>query len=247
MRLAAIILGRAGSKGVPGKNTRDLAGKPCVVWTIEAALGAQRAGAVALVGVSTDDESLRAIAAEHGVVAVPRPAALAHDTARVDDAARHALLELEGAFGRFDGACILYANVPVRPEGVIERACRLLAESGADSVQSFQPVGKHHPWWTCVVEGGGGVRPWEGNTMFHGVFRRQDLPPAHSPDGAVMVVSRAALMLQIPGAAPGPHAFLGVDRRGIVNAEGSVVDIDSELDVHVASSVLAQRLRDRGA
>lgn len=240
-RALALILGRAGSKGVPGKNTREVAGRPCAAWTLDDAIAAREGGEVARVAVSTDDPRLRAMALECGAEVVDRPQDLAHDRATIDDAARHAVRALEDA--ALDPVVILYANVPVRPEGLIGRAVRLLVETGADSVQSYAPVGKHHPWWTAVVEesAGGTVRPWEGEVLNHGVFRRQDLPPAHVPDGGVLAVRRAALLLEVPGVTPGPHAFFGRDRRGLINPAGSVVDIDDEVDLIVAGVLLGLR------
>lgn len=230
MKATAIILARGGSKGVPGKNVRPIAGRPCIAWTIE---HAQRSGRVGRVVVSTDDARAAAIAREMNAEVVSRPDALASDTARVDDAARHA------AAGMGDGPLVvLYGNVPVRPVDLADRAVALLLESGCDSVQSYQGVGKYHPWWTARLSADGRVGPWEGDVLNHGVFRRQDLPPAFIPDGGVIALTRRALMLEIPGVQAGPHAFFGLDRRGVVNPEGSVVDIDSEVDLLVAESIL---------
>ena len=164
-----------------------------------------------------------------------RPHELASDTARVDDAARHAVEIIGRDFGI---VVVLYANVPVRPEGLIDKAVTLLIDSGADSVQSYAPVGKHHPWWTARLNGQGEVTPWEGEILNHNVFRRQDLPLAVIPDGGVLAVTRRALLLELSGVQPGPHAFFGADRRGIMNAEGAVVDIDSKLDLVVADTLL---------
>lgn len=238
----AIVLGRGGSKGVSRKNVRPVAGRPCIAWTIAAAQGAGRVGAVA---VSTDDGEIAAVARGLGAAVIDRPAALADDTARVDDAARHAVLRVEAdAGGPLPGTAavvILYANVPVRPPGLIDRAVALMEETGCDCVQSYAPVGKHHPWWTARIGEGGVVRPWEGEVLNHGVYRRQDLPAAYIPDGGVLVVSRAALMGQVPGVRPGPHAFMGLDRRGVVNPEGSVIDIDAPADLLVADAILRER------
>lgn len=240
MSAIAIILARSGSKGLPGKNLRPIAGRPCIAWTFEAALRAREAGAIDRVILSGDGAALRAVAAEHGIEFIERPAELASDTATIDAAARHALLELEQRHGRpVSAAVILYANVPVRPRGLIERAAALLAETKADSVQSYTPVGKHHPWWTAVVGETGDVRSWDGGPLNHGIFRRQDLPPAHIPDGGVIAVRRAALMLELTGVEQGPHAFFGRTRRGIINPEGSVIDIDSEIDARVAHAILS--------
>jgi CMP-N-acetylneuraminic acid synthetase len=229
----AVILARAGSNGVPGKNWAMVGGKPCIEWTIDAAM---RSALVREVVISTDSPRVRDIAAAMNVRAIARPAELATDTATVDEAARHAAAETTEPV-----IMLLYANVPVRPAGLIDRAIRLLLSSGADSVQSYAPVGKHHPWWTCRVEEASGVvRPWEGDVLYHNAFRRQDLPPAFVPDGGVCAVTREALYKRVPGAGAGPHAFLGrpAHRRGIITGEGEVIDIDSRTDLIVADTVL---------
>jgi N-acylneuraminate cytidylyltransferase len=240
----AIILARAGSKGVPGKNVAPVAGKPCVRWTIEAALAAR---SVAAVLVSSDDPRVLDLASAMGCAALDRPAELASDSARIDDAARHALDRWSALAGAAvepqRPIVILYANAPVRPEGLIDRAVDLLLRSGCDSVQSYAPVGKFHPWWTARLDEHGQVRPWQGEVLNHAVFRRQDLPPAHIPDGGVIACTARALRLLVPGVAPGPHAFFGLDRRGITNPEGAVVDIDSQVDLLVADALLRERAR----
>lgn len=243
MKTAAIILARAGSRAVPGKNRAPVGGRPCALWTIDAALHSRSVSTTAL---STDDAELKSLAAPLGVTVIDRPAALAGDTATVDDAARHAVQSLERSGIVVDAAAILYANVPVRPDDLIDRAVEMLRATGADSVQSYCPVGKHHPWWTVRVCGPASdsphaVLPWEGDTLYHNVFRRQDLPPAYVPDGGVCAVTRRALFREIPGIAPGPHAFLGRDRRAVLTPEGAVVDIDSKIDLLVADAILRER------
>lgn len=244
-----IVLARGGSKGLPGKNTRAIAGKPCVQWTLEFANSARCAPIVAL---SSDDASVLDLARSMGIAAIERPAELASDSARIDDAARHAVDSLDRTLGiagtsaseasRF--IAILYANVPVRPADLLDRAIDLLRSSGGDSVQSYAAVGKYHPWWTARLDDAGRVRPWEGDVLNHGVFRRQDLPPAFVPDGGMIVVTRAALFGQLPGLtleSGGPHAFFGLDRRGITTKPGEVIDIDDEIDLRVAEATLVMR------
>ena len=244
-RAVVVILARGGSKGVPGKNWASVGGRPCVAWSIDAAMAARHAGVASVVAVSTDDLRVAEIAHDMGAEVVQRPDALASDTARVDDALRHAVEDLQKrnivATTLGTPIVMLYANVPVRPAGLIEEAVGVLQRTGCDSVQSFQPVGKNHPWWTCKVQANGAVGAWDGGEMFHGCFRRQDLPQAHIPDGAVAVMTGRALFGAIPGVASGPHAFLGKDRRGVVNPEGSVVDIDTRLDLRVADAMLNEQ------
>jgi len=232
----ALILARAGSKGVPSKNTRPIAGRPCIAWTIDAA---REARAVECVAVSTDDPRAAEIALAEGAIVVDRPPSLATDDARIDDAARHAVERLEADRHRApaDPIVILYANVPVRPPGLVDRALELLEASACDAVQSYAPVGKHHPWWTARVDADARVAPWEGDVLNHACYRRQDLPPAVIPDGAVIALTRRALFLEID-VPPGPHAFLGRDRRAVLTGEGEVVDIDAEIDLIVADAIL---------
>lgn len=236
-----VVLARAGSRGVPGKNIAPVAGRPCIAWTIDHALASTHAAATL---VSTDDPTAATIARAMGAAVIDRPRSLATDTARVDDAARHCIEAHERTAGPVDGVVILYGNVPVRPQGLIDRAIERFRSSGCDSVQSYAPVGKHHPWWTARLEGDEmEARAWEdGAILNHGVYRRQDLPPAYIPDGGVLVVSRAALFLEVPGVPPGPHAFFGARRAGVVNPEASVVDIDAPIDLMVADAILARRV-----
>lgn len=248
----AIILARGGSKGLPRKNALPVAGRPCIEWTID---HAQRAETVGPIILSTDDPELMAIGRRRGVTVIDRPPDLASDTATIDAAARHAVTSIPchsqpapglAALAPSTPIVILYANVPIRPEGLIDRAVNLLIDSGADSVQSYAPVGKFHPWWTARVNPESGeVRPWEGDVLNHGIFRRQDLPPAFIPDGGVIAVTRRALMLELPGVRPGPHAFFGREshgaRRGVITREGDVIDIDTRTDLLVADALLRQR------
>ncbi len=233
MSVLAIILARRGSKGLPGKNTAIVAGRPCIAWTIEEALAAETVESVL---VSSDDPAALDIGSRMGAFCFVRPPEIADDLATIDEAARVSL--------RGDDAqtvVLLYGNVPVRPAGIIDRAVRLLEETGCDSVQSYEPVGKHHPLWTARVDEEGAVHPWEGKVLNGGVWRRQDLPPAYIPTGGVIVVRREALDLSL-GVEPGPHAFLGRDRRGVIDEQGSTIDIDEPIDLVVAQAVLESRL-----
>ncbi|MFO0491912.1 MAG: cytidylyltransferase domain-containing protein [bacterium] len=237
----ALILARAGSKGVPGKNVIPIAGRPCIAWTIAHAHTARLVHATA---VSTDGTPIADAARAAGAEVLTRPPELAGDTITVDAAARHALHTWESTHDTLSDDApivILYANVPIRPPGLIDNAIELLTSTNAHSVQSYTPVGKHHPWWTVRIDNTGTVQPWQGDVLYHNVFRRQDLPPAHIPDGGVLVVTRRSLLLQIPGVPDGPHRFLGLDRRGILTPPGSVVDIDTPLDVHVARAMMQEQ------
>ena len=221
----AVVIGRAGSKGLRGKNARILNGHPMVRHTIDAAI---KAKSVSRVVVSTDCDRIRGVAQTLGTHVVRRPPELATDTAAVDAVVRHAV---ETFGGDESIIVILYANVPVRPVDLLDRAVRLLADSGADSVQSYCDVGKHHPYWMASLDAGNRVRPYVENS----IHRRQDLPKLLLLDGGVIAVTRESLFADRPD---DPHAFLGADRRGLETAPGSVVDVDTLRDLHVAEAAL---------
>lgn len=230
-RTCAIILARAGSKGLPGKNAAMVAGKPMLAWTIEHALAATRIDRVAL---STDGAAMADIGRSYGLDIVERPADLAGDAATVDSAARHAVSALEKGVGSLlSCVVILYGNVPVRPADLADRALAKLIDTGCDSVQSVCGVGKMHPYWMRRLSGESGdvLTQYEPNQ----VYRRQDLPSVYMLDGGVIAVTRDSLFTVRDGQ---PHAFLGRDRRAIVTRPGEVVDVDSEIDLRVAEATL---------
>lgn len=240
----AVIIGRAGSKGFPGKNAKLLLGRPMVWYSLD---DAAQASCVDRVVVSTDCPAMYQQAEEwfsahrHSLAAgksrtlVRRPTSLAGDVATVDSAVRHAVADIDAEI-----VVILYGNVPIRPEGIIDRAVERLTSSGASSVQSYAPVGKYHPYWEVTLDEAGRVTPYVDNC----VYRRQDLPPVFVPDGGVIAVRREYLMQEVVGQ---PHAFLGPRRMGIVNGMGQVIDIDDPIDLIVAEAVLTQERSVRDA
>ncbi|MFP4145602.1 MAG: cytidylyltransferase domain-containing protein [Phycisphaeraceae bacterium] len=234
MKTLGVILARAGSKGLPRKNALPLAGRPMIAWTVQ---HARQSASLSRYLVSTDGEELASIARDAGAEVILRPPELAHDTATVDAAARHALEQAEAEAGEtFDAVVILYGNVPLRPADLTDRAVAKLARTGCDSVQSVCPVGKMHPYWMKQLAGDAGdvLEPWVENQ----VYRRQDLPPVYMLDGGIIAVTRASLLTTAPDQ---PHAFLGRDRRAVVTEPGEVVDVDTATDLRVAEAILADR------
>jgi hypothetical protein len=173
LNVLAIIPARGGSKGVPGKNIRELAGKPLIAYSIEAALESEHVDHVV---VSTEDEQIAAAAREWGSEVVPRPPELATDTAPTDPVLEHAVTYLEQLDGyRADLIVLLQPTSPLRPPGLIDACIErylLLAADGAG------PGGKLRPG-----EATSQARHPPGSTLFVGKWQRIRHPAAHL-DGA---------------------------------------------------------------
>jgi len=232
--MLGVVLARAGSKGLAGKNALPCHGRPMLAWTLDHALHSEMLNDVVL---STDSPAFAEIGKSMGVGTVQRPDDLANDTATVDSAVRHAVEVYEAQHNvTVSGVVILYGNIPVRPSDLTDRAVRLLTEMQCDSVQSVCPVGKRHPYWMkkVEVEDGYQLKPYVDNS----VYRRQDLPQVYALDGGLIAVTRSSLQTVQEGQ---PHAFLGTDRRAILTAEGDVVDVDTQIDLLFAEAVLAHR------
>src|SRR3954471_19428727 len=139
-RILGRVLARGGSKRLPGKNVRPLAGKPLVAWSVEAA---RACPAIDDVVVSTDDEAIAQAAREHGArVPFLRPPALAADTSTSADAALHALDFLREREGKsFDAVVLLEPTSPLRASGDLPGVADLLARRW-DETDAVVTVGR---------------------------------------------------------------------------------------------------------
>lgn len=242
MHTVAVILARAGSKGLPDKCVLPLCGRPVLAYTIGHAQQSERVDAIVL---TTDSPRAAVIGRQMGAMIVDRPPELASDTASTQDATRHAIEEYERQGGaRPDFIVALGGNVPLREDGIIDRCIERLSETGCDSVQTVSPVGKYHPDWMYRLQGGENTN---GNQLRAGrmqayrpnnIFRRQDLEPLYGLDGAVVVVRRHLLLSDETVA--NPTAYLGYHREAVVQEE-PCVDIDDLADFFHAEALIRVR------
>ncbi len=187
MKVLGIIPARGGSKGVPRKNIRELAGKPLLGYTADAALGAKT---LTRVIVSTDDEEIRDVAISLGLdVPFLRPDALAQDDTPTLPVIQHVLRTLEG----YDAMCLLQPTDPLRRAEDIDACVSLLINSDADAVVSMLPVPAHHnPHWVYFQNQDGSLELATGGV--DPIPRRQLLPPAFHRSGSVYVTRSEAVL-----------------------------------------------------
>ena len=234
MNTLGIILARAGSQGLTSKHLRLIEGRPLINYTFE---HARLSRTLTRIVVTTDCPVIRRLAAAEGFDVVERPENLATSDASVQDVMLHAIDEVEARDSAFraDALVTIYGNVPIRPADVIDRAVRHLAQTRCDSVRSFCPVGKWHPMWMSRLDGDRVIPLGAGS-----IHRRQDLTPTLLHDGAVVAVSRASMMRgkTMPH---DPHAFFGVDRRGIETGIGETVEVDTLRDLYIAQAIMREQ------
>lgn len=229
-KVLALISARGGSKGLPGKNIRELNGKPLIVYSIEAAL---ESGTVDRVVVSTDSREIAAVAAASGAeVPFIRPEELARDNTPSLPVSRHAVAWLEENEGwKSDIFLELQPVAPLRTSSDVDACVGMLVETGADTVISLCRVdGVFHPCWMKTIGEDGRVNAFVESGREY--TRRQDLPAVYRRNAAVIAVWTRVLMDQ--------ETYYGPDMRGYIMPESRSVDIDNAMDLRLAGMLLSE-------
>jgi CMP-N-acetylneuraminic acid synthetase len=223
----ALIPARGGSKGIPRKNVRPIAGKPLIAWTIEAARAARGLDAVI---VSTEDPEIADVARAAGAeVPFLRPVELAADETPGIDPVLHALHMLP----QHDAVLLLQPTSPLRGTRDIEGVLRLVAEARPPSVVSVcEP--EDHPAWMFRMEAG---QRLERLSDAPEIARRQDLPAVYALNGAIYYARADWLAAR--------RSFVGPGTLGYPMSAEDSVDIDGPLDWKLAELLLAERARHR--
>ena len=192
-KILGIITARGGSKGIPGKNIKELAGKPLIAYTIEAA---KKSGVFDRVILSTDDEKIAEVARAHGCeVPFMRPAELAQDSTPHIPVIQHALAYLKENEDYVPNyVMILQPTAPLRTAAHIREAVALIEKSNADSVVSVTEVpGHHHPRWQFSIDDANRLAIFTGEPFSDIVRRRQDLSKTYTRNGAIYLFKQEFL------------------------------------------------------
>jgi len=184
-----IIPARGGSKGIPGKNVRALAGRPLLAYAAEAARASATIDRLIL---TTDSPEIAALGRRFGIeVPFVRPPELARDDTPMLPVIEHALARLEESGWSPDVVVLLQPTSPLRRPEHIVAALDLRRRTGSDAVASVVAVPAHYsPDYVMRIEG---ERLVPFLPAGHTVTRRQDARPAYARDGTVYVVGRRAL------------------------------------------------------
>lgn len=230
MNAIAFIFARGGSKGLPGKNIRPLAGKPLIAWSIEHALAVRR---IRRVIVSTDSEQIAEVARKHGAeVPFLRPAELATDDAPEWLAWRHALHHVRDNEGSLPEAMVSVPTTsPLRLPSDIDRCLDEFARGGAEVVIGVTEAHRN-PFFNMVkAEPDGTV----GLVMSlpGGVRRRQDAPAIFDMTTVAYVADPEFVLTQ--------HATFAGRVRAVQIPVDRAIDIDTQLDFDIAEFLINRR------
>jgi len=229
-KVLAVIPARGGSKGLPGKNIRDLAGKPLIAWSIEAAQASRWIDRLIL---SSDDNEIIQVANRCGCeVPFVRSGHIATDEATTVDVVLDALQRCPG----YDWVIILQPTSPLRTSEDIDNCLYECVGQGASVGVSVCDTSVS-PYWIFGRNEQGKLQTLL--PMPEGVTRRQDLPRVYQLNGAVYVADCGWLHANAKFITPQTYAY--------VMPEGRSIDIDDEADFRLAEQILRAQLQGRNA
>jgi CMP-N,N'-diacetyllegionaminic acid synthase len=223
--ILGLIPARGGSKGLPRKNLRMLAGKPLLAWTIEVALNC---GMLDRVIVSTDDPEIRDVARRYGAeVPFLRPPDLASDTATSADVASHTLSWLEQQGQAAPSFLLqLQPTSPLRTAIDIETAVDLQRKEDAPAVVSICQT-SHPPQWLRRIGPGGELLAWQPGTELQ---RRQDSDPVYELNGAIYLIKTTVFQRE--------RTYFPQKTLAYIMPQERSLDIDTTWDLHLAELIL---------
>ena len=180
-----IIPARGGSKGLTGKNTRLLCGKPLIGWSIEAGLKSRYLDEVV---VTTDDPAIRKVALKYGAQApFLRPKALATDKSTTIDALKHTVDFYRKNLGKcFDYLVLLEPTSPLREISDIDEPIRrLLAQPSAQAIVGICRAEASHPAFLMLKNTARFLKGYQKKKISS--LRRQDIDSVYFPEGTIYV------------------------------------------------------------
>ncbi len=225
MKPLAIIPARGGSKGVPRKNIKKLAGKPLICYTIEAA---REVFDDEIICISTDDEEIKSVAERTGLnVPFLRPSNLAQATTGMREVLLHALDHYRSRGYDADTVFLLQPTSPLRKARHIKEAMELY-HSDVDRVVSVKESSSN-PYYVLFEENEEGFLEQSKKGDF---ARRQDCPRVWELNGAVYVINVQSIV-------DNKDSSYKKSVKYEMDEESSI-DIDSHLDWKVAEILISE-------
>ena len=233
-KVIAIIPARGGSKRIPNKNIKLLAGKPLIYYTIRSAINSKY---IDEVFVSTDSEEIAEVSKNSGAKIIQRPEELGADDTTTVDVIKHAfdVLGKDNAISKSDILIVLQPTSPLRVTKDIDNALELFdkstyEENGEHCCKNVISVCESNPYWNFVIKSDK-AEPLFGWENFR--KRSQDLEKAYAVNGAIYILTGENLLR---------HSSLYCqDIELFIMSKHKSVDIDDEFDFELAELLIKER------
>lgn len=228
-KILAVIPARGGSKGIPRKNIKDLAGKPLIAWTIETA---KVSSVFDRIIVSTDDQEIAVIARQFGAdVPFLRPQELSTDTATSIDVVLHLIQWLqENEHYSPDYLMLLQPTSPFRSSADITQVIQLMqTNQEADAIISVTAV-DHPVQWLRKMEADGKLLPLDETPL---KLRRQDAQQIYQLNGSIYLIKTETFVKD--------KTFLPAKTFGYIMPEEKSIDIDTPWNFHMAELIMRDK------
>ncbi len=229
--MLALIPARSGSKGLPGKNTRELNGKPLIAYSVEQASAAKN---ITDILITTDDENIHELFKNHPKARCPfkRPPELSGDTAQARDVYLHALQWLEeNENKKVEEFCVLLPTSPLRKAEDIDQAIDLFFAKKADAVVSVtdsKPIA-----WQRYCDTEGRLQPlFVNESSKEQMKNRQEMHKPVVLNGSIYVFKTAFLKQSL--------TYFGENTFAYRMPLSRSIDIDS-LDDFIVAEALVRR------
>ena len=227
MKYIVLICARGGSKGLPGKNIKQLNGIPLIGWSIKIAKQIDR---ISRIIVSTDSEEIAKVALKYGAeVPFMRPKDLAQDDSPEWLVWRHAIKYVESHEGEdIDAIVVLPVTAPLRSVKDVDTCIDLFEEGGVDSVITVSEANRS-PYFNMTVNDDSGYASLVISPE-NQIIRRQDAPEVFDMTTVAYVVNTNAVKLS-------NGVFKGKVKSIVIPQERSI-DIDTLLDFKIAECLI---------
>ena len=224
-KILAIIPARGGSKGVPRKNIRELAGKPLIAWTIEEA---KKSKYISKLILTSEDDEIIEVAKKYGCeVPFKRPKELAQDDTPGIMPILHGIETCPG----YDYVLLLQPTSPLRNSEDIDSFIEFFLANDASACVSVCKT-KESPYWMYHLnETENKLLPLiESNSSY---YRRQELPVSYILNGALYIAKNDWLKEN--------QTFLSDETIGYIMPTERSIDIDNLLDFQLCELMLVNK------
>lgn len=224
--ILAIIPARGGSKGLPGKNIKTLAGKPLIGWTIEEA---KKSKYIDRLIVSSDDDEIISVAKNFDVeIPFKRPAELAKDNSSSSEVVIHALKKINNSYDYF---ILLQPTSPLRKSEHIDEAIELCYNSNSTSCVAITEISKPLEWM-YNLDNSNYLLPLINNK----IQRRQDAKKIFALNGSIYIVRTNEFIES--------NKFMTERTVGYLMDKKSSTDIDDITDFNIAEYLLLKQIKE---